>query len=160
MTRPCQPRGDEAPSLRTLPRLVDIVPHRPPMLLIDELMAWDGHRVECRIVLRDGSPFVEAGRVASTLAIEYMAQCIAVYVGLQAYERGEPIPKGYLVGAREIALPAAGFRVGEELRVVATPLWGGPTLGSFECTVDRVGEVVASGALSVYRGQLRELGRS
>src|SRR5580658_879113 len=132
--------------MRPLPRLVDVVPHRPPMLLLDEVVAWDGTRVECRVVLRDGSPFVEAGRVASTLAIEYMAQCIAVYVGLQAYARGEPIPKGYLVGAREISLPAAGFRVGEELRVMATPLWGGPTLGSFECTVDRVGEVVASGA--------------
>ena len=52
------------------------------MLLLDEVVAWDATRVECRVVLRDDSPFVDAGRVASTLAIEYMAQCIAVFVGL------------------------------------------------------------------------------
>jgi predicted hotdog family 3-hydroxylacyl-ACP dehydratase len=145
---------------RPLPRLVDVVPHRPPMLLLDEVVAWDANRVECRVVLRNDSPFVEAGRVASTLAIEYMAQCIAVFVGLEAYERGEPIPLGYLVGARDISLPPDGFRVGDVLAVQAAPIWGGQTLGSFQCKVDRVGEVVAQGSLNVYRGELRELARS
>lgn len=145
---------------RALPRLVDVVPHRPPMLLLDEVVAWDANRVECRVVLRNDSPFVEGGRVASTLAIEYMAQCIAVFVGLEAYQRGEPIPLGYLVGARDISLPPDGFRVGDVLAVEAVPIWGGQTLGSFQCKVDRMGEVVAQGSLNVYRGELGELARS
>jgi predicted hotdog family 3-hydroxylacyl-ACP dehydratase len=161
MARVRQPREDgEVRTARALPRLVDVVPHRPPMLLLDEVVAWDRERVECRVVLRDDSPFVEGGRVASTLAIEYMAQCIAVFVGLEAHQRGEPISVGYLVGAREIVLPPDGFRVGDVLAVEAVPIWGGETLGSFQCKVDRVGEVVASGALNVYRGNLRELARS
>jgi len=160
MTRLCQPRRDRPSTLRGLPRIVDVVPHRPPMLLLDEVIAWDGTRVACRIVLRDDSPFVEAGRVASTLAIEYMAQCIAVFVGLEAYQRGEPVRLGYLVGAREILLPADGFRVGDVLTVHAAPIWGGETIGSFQCEVDRVGDVLARGALNVYRGELRELARS
>jgi predicted hotdog family 3-hydroxylacyl-ACP dehydratase len=146
--------------MRLLPRLVDVVPHRPPMLLLDEVVAWDGMHVECRVVLRDDSPFVDAGRVASTLAIEYMAQCIAVFVGLEAYQRGEPVRLGYLVGARDISLPPDGFRVGDVLIVKAAPIWGGETIGSFQCEVDRVGEVVARGSLNVYRGELRELARS
>jgi len=145
---------------RALPRLVDVVPHRPPMLLLDEVVAWDANRVECRVVLRSDSPFVEAGRVASTLAIEYMAQCIAVFVGLEAHQRGEPIPLGYLVGARDISLAPGGFRVGDVLTVEAVPIWGGQTLGIFQCKVDRVGEVVAQGSLNVYRGALGELARS
>jgi predicted hotdog family 3-hydroxylacyl-ACP dehydratase len=130
------------------------------MLLLDEVVAWDANRVECRVVLRNDSPFVEGGRVASTLAIEYMAQCIAVFVGLEAYQRGEPIPLGYLVGARDISLPPDGFRVGDVLAVEAVPIWGGQTLGSFQCKVDRMGEVVAQGSLNVYRGELGELARS
>jgi len=146
--------------MRPLPRLADVVPHRPPMLLLDEVVAWDGTRVECRVVLRDDSPFVDAGRVASTLAIEYIAQCIAVFVGLEAHQRGEPIRLGYLVGAREVWLPADGFRVGDVLTVHAMPIWSGETIGSFQCEVDRVGDVVARGALNVYRGELGELARS
>jgi predicted hotdog family 3-hydroxylacyl-ACP dehydratase len=159
MTRLDQPRRERF-TPRKLPRIVDVVPHRPPMLLLDEVVAWDGASAECRLLLRDDSPFVHAGRVASTLAIEYMAQCIAVFVGMEAYQRGLPIPLGYLVGAREISLPPDGFRVGDVLSVQAAPIWGGETLGSFECKVDRVGEVVARGALNVYRGELRELARS
>jgi predicted hotdog family 3-hydroxylacyl-ACP dehydratase len=160
MTTLHRPRRAHAIDPRTLPGIMDVVPHRPPMLLLDEVVAWDSKRAECRVVLRDDSPFVEGGRVASTLAIEYMAQCIAVFVGLEAYYRGEPIPLGYLVGAREISLPADGFRVGDVLSVEASPIWGGETLGSFQCKIDRMGEVVARGALNVYRGELRELARS
>jgi predicted hotdog family 3-hydroxylacyl-ACP dehydratase len=155
-----RPRRDHAIDPRTLPSIMDVVPHRPPMLLLDEVVAWDSNRAECRVVLRDDSPFVEGGRVASTLAIEYMAQCIAVFVGLEAHYRGLPIPLGYLVGAREISLPVDGFRVGDVLSVEASPIWGGETLGSFQCKVERMGEVLAEGALNVYRGELRELARS
>jgi predicted hotdog family 3-hydroxylacyl-ACP dehydratase len=130
------------------------------MLLLDEVVSWDESRVECSVLLRDDSPFVENGRVAPTLAIEYMAQCIAVFVGIEAYDRGEPIPLGFLVGAREISLPPDGFRVGDALRVEAIPVWGGQTLGSFQCKVDRFGEVVARGAINVYRHKLPERGRS
>jgi predicted hotdog family 3-hydroxylacyl-ACP dehydratase len=130
------------------------------MLLLDDVVAWDGARVECRVVIRNDSPFVERGRVAPTLAIEYMAQCVAAYVGLEAYERGEPISIGYLVGAREISLEADAFWVGDELRVEAAPVWGGETIGSFQCRIDRAGSQVATGALNVYRGKVRELARS
>ena len=130
------------------------------MLLLDEVVAWDDAHTECRVFLRDDSPFVASGRVASTLAIEYMAQCIAVFVGMEAYLRGEAIPLGFLVGARDISLPPDGFRVGDELSVQAAPIWGGQTIGSFECKVERGGEVMARGSLNVYRGPLRELARS
>src|SRR5579871_4801612 len=100
MTRLEQPRREREPSIaraRKLPRIEQVVPHRPPMLLLDEVVAWDDAHTECRVFLRDDSPFVASGRVASTLAIEYMAQCIAVFVGMEAYLRGEAIPLGFLV---------------------------------------------------------------
>ena len=140
--------------------MAEVVPHRPPMLLLDEITSWDGQRVECRLVPRDDSPFVEAGRAPATLAIEYMAQCIAVYVGLMAHARGEPVRIGYLAGARDVTLDAHEFRVGEVLYVEASHIWGDDALGSFACAVRREGAVVAKGTLSAYRTGLRARVRS
>jgi predicted hotdog family 3-hydroxylacyl-ACP dehydratase len=135
--------------------MVELVPHRPPMLLLDEVESWDQGKTACRVILRDDSPFVEAGRVSPMVAVEYMAQCVAASAGLRGHARGEPVRVGYLVGAREIALPAEPFRVGDVLRVEASHVWGDELLGNFQCTVERAGEVVARATLNVYRGELR-----
>jgi predicted hotdog family 3-hydroxylacyl-ACP dehydratase len=137
-----------------LPPLRELVPHRPPMLLLDEVVAWNGGRAECLVVLRDDSPFVEAGRVSAMLAVEYMAQCVAACAGLQGHSRGEAVRVGYLVGAREITLPSEPFRVGDVLRIFAQHVWGDDALGNFRCSVERGGEVVAQATLNVYRGDL------
>jgi predicted hotdog family 3-hydroxylacyl-ACP dehydratase len=137
-----------------LPPLYDLVPHRPPMLLIDEVAAWDGAQAECLVVLRDDSPFVEAGRVSAMLAVEYMAQCVAACAGLQAHTQGKGVRVGYLVGAREIILPEEPLRVGDVLRVRAQRVWGDDILGNFQCSVERGGEVIARATLNVYRGDL------
>jgi predicted hotdog family 3-hydroxylacyl-ACP dehydratase len=137
---------------RRLPPIVEIVPHRAPMLLIDEACSYDETGVECVVVLRDDSPFVERGRARATLALEYMAQSISAWFGLRSRDRGEPVRPGYLIGSREVTFAVDHFRVGDELRVRASLVWGDATLGSFDCSVLRAGEVVASGNLSVYSG--------
>jgi predicted hotdog family 3-hydroxylacyl-ACP dehydratase len=121
------------------------------MLLLDELSSWDGDLVECRVRVRHDSPFVRQGRVPGTVAIEYMAQCVAVYGGLRALTKGEPIKIGYLLGAREVIV-ADDFRVGDLLLVRASHVWGDAKLGSFSCMVDRGDQTVASGSLQVYSG--------
>jgi predicted hotdog family 3-hydroxylacyl-ACP dehydratase len=139
-----------------LPPLTEVVPHRPPMLLLDQVTRWEPRRIACQVVLRDDSPFVEAGRAPATLAIEYMAQCIAAHVGMRGRASGEPVQIGYLIGARDVTLPTEDFRVGDVLRVTAAHLWGDDRLGSFTCTVERGGRAVAAGTLNVYRGRIEE----
>jgi len=133
-----------------LPPLTELVPHRAPMLLLDEVSSYDDISVECLVVLRDDSPFVERGRVRATLALEYLAQSIAVWTGLQGRARGEPVRIGYLVGARELTFAVDHFRVGDELRLRASRLGGDSTLGAFACSVVRGGDTLASGTLNVY----------
>jgi len=133
-----------------LPPLTELVPHRAPMLLLDEVSSYDDISVECLVVLRDDSPFVERGRVRATLALEYLAQSIAVWSGLQGRARGEPVRIGYLVGSRELAFAVDHFRVGDELRLRASRLGGDSTLGAFACSVVRGGDTLASGTLNVY----------
>jgi predicted hotdog family 3-hydroxylacyl-ACP dehydratase len=124
------------------------------MLLLDELCEAEGDRVVCRVVLREGSPFVEGGRVHAPVALEYMAQAVGVYAGLESLRRGEPIRIGYVVGSRELEFAVDHLAVGDDLRVEARHVWGDDTLGSFACRVLRDGEPVASGTLNVYRGPI------
>jgi predicted hotdog family 3-hydroxylacyl-ACP dehydratase len=136
----------------TAPPIEQLVPHRRPMLLLDSVSSGDEKHIECSVTLRDDSPFVEGGRVRSTLAIEYMAQCVAAWAGLQGHATHEPIRIGYLIGAREITLEVDHFFVGDHLRVEATKVWGDMVLGHFACAVHRGSETLASGTLNVYRG--------
>ena len=145
---------------RAFPPITELVPHRPPMLLLDRVVSWDHGRVVCGVVLRHDSPFVVSGRVSSTVAIEYMAQCIAVYAGLGGHARSEPVRIGYLLGSREVIFEVEDFRVGDELRVEASHLWGDDALGSFACAVHRRGRVAARGTLNVFRGDLQQIDRT
>jgi predicted hotdog family 3-hydroxylacyl-ACP dehydratase len=135
-----------------LPPLAELLPHAPPMVLLDEVLAFDGATARCSVTLRPGSMFVEGGRVRAVVALEHMAQCVAVCAALRSRERGEPVGQGgYLVGARELQLEAACFEVGDTLEVEATLEFDGRELGSFACNLSRRGERLASGVLNVYR---------
>ena len=71
----------------TYPPIVELVPHRPPMLLLDRVLSYDGECVVCETVLEHDSPFVEQGHVPALVGIEYMAQTIAAGAGLSAREK-------------------------------------------------------------------------
>ena len=72
----------------TYPPIVELVPHRPPMLLLDRVLSYDGECVVCETVLGPDSPFVEQGHVPAVVGIEYMAQTIAAGAGLSARDKG------------------------------------------------------------------------
>ena len=122
------------------------------MILLDDVCSYDEVRIECRVTLTEASPFVVAGRVRSTIGLEYMAQCAAAWVGLQSLTKKEPVRVGYFIGARAVSLEADCFLVGDELRVEAKKVWGQDTLAVFECAVRRGEETVVTGTLNFYRG--------
>lgn len=134
------------------PGLASLLPHRPPMILLDQVLDDGDETITCAVTLRPDSPFVENGSVAAVVATEYMAQCVAAYAGLQAFRRGDEIRTGYVIGARRIELAVDDFSVGEELIVRAQRIWGDNILGKFECSVDTGEGRAASATLTVFQG--------
>lgn len=130
------------------PTVASLVPHGPPMILLDAVTAHAGDAVSCILTLREDSPFMHAGAVPATLALEYMAQACAVHAGLH---RGKEAPAkmGYLIGVRRLDLACDTFEVGETLHVHATRTFGDRQLGQFDCTVTRNDDQVAAATLSV-----------
>jgi len=139
-----------------MPPIADVLPHSGPMILLDEVVAFDGAGVRCRVTIRPGSMFVDHGRVPAIVALEYMAQAAAAHAGLEGQSRGEGPRVGYILGTRELSLEVDDFEVGDELVVEARRLEGDERLVRFRCIVTRQGERVASADLNVLRGHGKE----
>lgn len=139
--------------MSAFPPIARLLPHGPPMILVDEVVADGGGVTVCRVVVREGAAFVEDGRVPAVVAIEYMAQTVGAFAGLRAREAGLPVRVGYLLGTRELVLETDSFAVGDELRIEAREVWNDLPLGAFACTVTRAGVRVAAATLNVYQSQ-------
>lgn len=134
----------------SFPPPIELLPHRPPMLFLDEVTFFDDPVVECRAHVREGELFVKNGAMHASVTLEHMAQCVGVYTGLWARARGEPIRVGYLIGVRDATFDVDTIATGDVLTVTAKRVWGDTELGAFECTVAVGGEVIARASLSVY----------
>jgi predicted hotdog family 3-hydroxylacyl-ACP dehydratase len=142
------------------PPLTEILPHAPPMVLLDRVLSYSTDFVACEVEITPRSPFVDrAGMPAGVPAIvgmEYMAQCVAAFAGLAGRGKGETPRIGFLLGSRDLRFEVDVFPLGARLTVEARRTWGENDLGSFACSVKRDTDVLVHGTLTVYQGALPE----
>jgi predicted hotdog family 3-hydroxylacyl-ACP dehydratase len=131
-----------------LPPIRELVPHAPPMLLLDELLERGPGRARCAVRLRPDSPFMEDGRVRALVSLEYMGQAAAC-AGPPSPGQAGAAGGGLLLGTRELTLAVEHFRAGDELVVEAERISGDERVSSFRCSVHREGARVAGATLSV-----------
>lgn len=88
--------------------IAKLVPHAGRMLLLDGVVAWDEHAIECVATShrRRDHPLAGEGGLAAVHAFEYGAQAAAVHGGLLAQARGTRARPGYLAALREATLAA------------------------------------------------------
>ena len=77
--------------MSVFPAVRSVVPHGPPMILLDRIVDAGEGFVRCEVDIRPESLFVHDGRVRNVVGLEYMAQCIAVYAGLQSQRAQQPV---------------------------------------------------------------------
>ncbi len=133
--------------------IADFLPHRSPMILLDRILAVGDDHLDSEVVIRPDSPFIEGGSVGAWVGVEYMAQTIAAFAGIEAVTRGEAVRVGFLLGAREYRSRLPGFPVGLRLRVRVSEVHrevGG--LSVVECKIFRgdTDEVLVEATLTVY----------
>jgi len=133
------------------PPIAELLPHRPPMLWIDEVVYLEGNEICCRLCIRREHVFVTDARVEPLTAIEWMAQTVGAMIGLRDRDSSQLPRPGYLIAVPEASFHVDEFRVGDELSIIARCAFGDDKLASFECRVERSGETAAKGRLSVYR---------
>lgn len=128
------------------------LPHGPGMVLLDELVDWSTEHAHCALTIRPDSCFFEPGRgVPGWVGIEYMAQCIGVWAGIQRLEAGQPVLIGLLLGSRSYDVPT-DFPEGQQLSVRAELLVRDATgVGVFACTLARGDEVLSRADIKAYQ---------
>lgn len=135
-----------------LPPITDLVPHRPPMLLVDEVVSREGQKVVCRTTIRPDTMFVEDGSIPALVAIELFAQSAAVLTSLLAVQTGVAIDSGALLGTREITLHTDRFEVGDVLEVHVEQTMAMGMMAHVDCALYRGDERLAEGSVQVMAG--------
>ena len=129
-------------------RLEDLLPHRPPMVLIDEIVSFDRGTETLVAAFEARRDWSE-----SFAAIEFMAQTAAALVGIVDREQGLSVAAkpGFLLGSRRMELRFDHFEIGKRYLVRATCLFNDVQTASFECAIEDDGQIIASATISAYR---------
>ena len=131
--------------------LVDLLPHRPPMLLLDQFVAGEHDWAHANATVRDDSLFLTPGKgLPSWALIEYFAQTAALIGGLAAGGRAGEAPPGLLLGTRRFSCNQGWIPVGTELEFEARLAYrqdGG--MSAYACHVLK-GPVEADCTLNVF----------
>lgn len=135
------------------PHLDELIPQSGPMRLIDRVISEGADSVCTAAIIRSTNIFYEPNRgVPAYVGVEFMAQAISAYDGLERWRSGLPPTIGYLLGCRRYSTTRRYFHEGETLLIEATSLLGEGALASFDCHIkDAGGQKIASGIINVYR---------
>ncbi|MCL2160512.1 MAG: hotdog family protein [Betaproteobacteria bacterium] len=133
--------------------IIDYLPHRPPMVLLDRLVEAGESRIVCEVTLQVDSPFCDGAAVPGWVGIEYMAQTVGVLTGWRALAKHSPVKVGFLVGTRQYQSHVPQFHVGDTLRITAEEeLTGNNSLAVMCCTVhNALGALLAEASLLVFQ---------
>lgn len=100
------------------------------------------------------SPFYEQalGGVPACVALEYMAQTMALLVGIRDRRRGVKPRIGFVLGSRKLETKIPCFRGGERYRISSTCTYEDESFGSFDCVItDRGGKEVATATMTAFQ---------
>jgi predicted hotdog family 3-hydroxylacyl-ACP dehydratase len=139
-------------SLRACPwPITRLLLHRPPMLLLDEVIGYDDEEAVTRAVIRPDHLFAGPHSVPAHVGIELMAQSCAVFVGAHARAKGLAVRLGFLLGTRRYEADEDGFPIGDVLRITARVVFREDEMGVFDCHIERDGTRIATAQLTVFQ---------
>ena len=130
-----------------------LLPQQGPMRLLSRVLEHTPEQTVCAADTDRSELFREPdGTVPAWVALEYMAQCMAVHAGLAARSRGEAAQPALLLGSRRLRLRVDHFAAGCTLWVSARHHRGEQGLVAFDCEVrdEPGGALLASGRLLAY----------
>lgn len=136
------------------PPIADLIPHRGPAVLLAEVLFHDDEETRCAAVIGPSMQYVVEGKTDAVLALELMAQGIAVHVTLQRKWSSDAPRAGYVVGVPKMNFAGSDYEVGDRLEVIVRPIFHEGPVGRFDGVVTCAGETRAQGTLTVFEPPL------
>jgi len=132
--------------------VAELLPHGPPMVLLDEVLGWDQGVVSTALTIRPGIPFFVHGKgIPAHVGLEYMAQACGVYAGIEGLNHGRPVRLGFLLGTRNYRASVDWFPLGRRLVIDAKEIFRQDLMGAFDCRISDAGGECASAQLNLYQ---------
>ena len=130
-----------------------ILPHQGRMLLLDELLDHGPEHVRCAVTIRHDTMFCDGvNGVPAWVGLEYMAQTVCAYSGIDEVRAGLKPSIGLLLGSRRYQSQVEWFALGTTLHIRADLLLRDENdLVAFDCTIHGGDRLLARGDVKAYR---------
>ena len=129
----------------------DLIKHRRGMLLVDRLVSYNLSEVVVEVVLKEDASFLNKDYVPAWVGIEYAAQAVAAWAGLQAIHDDKEAKIGLLLSCRRYKSTRPRFMLGEVLNVHAREEFSDGQMGAYSCSIyDEAGMEVVMVSLNTF----------
>lgn len=134
------------------PPVVELVPHRPPFVLLDSIEEMvDGCLRACAVIRADSFSLHE-GRATPIYGIELIAQAVAAFSGIIERERGGSARIGFIVSCRTVEFLVDELPIGDPLEISVERRWGHDEFGLFLGQVCWGESILVRAELGVFAG--------
>ena len=133
--------------------ILSLLPHRPPFVMVDELLFADATSSRTSYRLSPDNLFVENGKWNEAGLLENMAQTVAAGAGYMAQLSNEAVQVGFIGGVKNfvvVDLPS----VGDELMTETVVTDGVFNMVRAEGKVSCKGKLIASCELNIFIGNI------
>ncbi|MGJ8648596.1 MAG: ApeP family dehydratase [Marinomonas colpomeniae] len=132
--------------------VAELVPHSGRMSLLTRVVDHGEDWLSAEVDIKADSMFSDKLGVPSWVGLEYLAQAIAAYAGLQERQHGGTPKLGFLLGTRKYTSSKEYFSIGSTLTIkVIENLQADNGLGTFDCTLHSSDDCEASARLNVFQ---------
>lgn len=132
--------------------ILSFIPQRPPVVMIDELIACDETSATTWLQVRQQNFFVKNGLLTEPALVENIAQTAAARIGYICNRENRPVPVGYIAAVQDLIikkLPKTGDRL--ETKIVIKNQVLNVTIVSGSISVNEA--VVASCEMKIFISQ-------
>lgn len=131
--------------------VAELVPHAGKMSLLSTIVGYGEEWLHAEVEISSDSMFADSYGVPSWIGLEYMAQTISAYAGLQERLNGGNPKIGFLLGSRKYQCSKDYFTMDQTLLVKAhLEMLGGNGLNVFNCELQGK-DVSASAVVNVFQ---------
>jgi predicted hotdog family 3-hydroxylacyl-ACP dehydratase len=133
-----------------------IIPHKPPMLLIDRLLEIKERSSVSELTVRDDMIFVDQnGHLDDASYPEIISQAVAAQEGFRRFGGRNPLIEGFLLGIKNLEIFGDSF-VGDTLRISLYKKAKFGDFGILNGEVYKDDELIARGEIKVWQSDSKE----
>lgn len=128
-----------------------LLPHDHPMVLLDEVKDYGDSFVEAAFTVTDKSRFLNQQAVVPIwFGLEYMAQTIGLFAGIQHKLANEQVKIGFLLGTRRYECLADAFLKDQTYSVKVSKMYEDEGLSVFDCSIHHQ-VLIAKASINVFQ---------